>query len=154
MKTAAVHVAMDTPRALLLGAPLAASLVAAAALVTGRAPTEAVFPAGLLLAVPLGAYAVTRLRGDVLLPLAVESAALALAYLTLVGKCRADRCAETLVAFDGLHVGAFAAALAALMALVASLFAPALRPGMRAGVAAAGLAALALGALTGAWALR
>lgn len=145
---------MDSPRVVVLGAPLLAALVAAAALSTGRAPVEAVFPVGLLLAVPLGAYVVMRLRRDLLVPLATEAAALAVAYLGLVGKCASDTCAPTLIAFSGLHVGAFAAAMATLMALVASAFAKELRPTANATLATFVLALGALVALGGAWALR
>lgn len=144
---------MDTPRVVVLGAPLLATVVAGAALATGRAPVEAVFPAGLLLCVPLGAYVVMRLRRDLLLPLAVEGVALAGLFLLLVGKCRTDTCAPTLLAVSGLHVGAFAAAMAALMALVASAFARGLRPTMNATLATFALAVAALVALGGAWTL-
>lgn len=145
---------MDTPRVVVLGAPLLATLVAAAALSTGRAPLDAVFPAGLLLAVPLGSYVVMRLRRDLLVPLSAIGAALAVTYVVLVAKCRADDCAPTLLPLAGLHVGAFAAALATLMALVAAVFARDLRPRLRRGVLAGALAFVALAALTGAWALR
>lgn len=145
---------MDSPRVVVLGAPLLAALVAAAALSTGRSPAEAVFPAGLLLALPLGAYLVMRLRKDLLVPLAAEGAALAAAYLLLVGKCAGEPCAPTLLAFSGLHVGAFAATMATLMALVASAFARELRPTRNATLASFVLAVLALVALGGGWALR
>ena len=145
---------MDTPRVVVLGAPPLAALVAAAALATGRAPIEAVFPVGLLLAVPLGAYVVMRLRRDLLVPLAALGAGLALGYLGMVAKCAGDTCAPTLLTFAGLHVGAFAAALATLMALVASAFAKELRPSPPHALVAASLAVLDFAALAGAWALR
>lgn len=144
---------MDSPRVVVLGAPLLAALVAAAAVSSGRAPVEAVFPTGLLLAVPLGAYVVMRLRKDLLIPLAAEAAALAVAFLGLVAKCAGDTCAPTLPAFSGLHVGAFAAGLATLMALVASAFARELRPTLNVTLASFVLALGALAALGGAWAM-
>lgn len=145
---------MDVPRAVVLGAPPAATAVSAFALLTGRAPVESLFAAGLLLALPLGAYAVLRLRGDLALPLAVEAAVAGLVFWGMPARCAAKDCVVLRPLFDAFHVAAFAGALAAGTVLVASAFAPALRTRAPRAAAAGALAAVAYACLALGWALR